>query len=145
LVNIVNYLEVNGAVVETEGRWHLRGDALELAAHIPQGLRQLIATQIERLDETQRRGLEVGALVGRRFSAALVAAALKADVVDAEERLVHLSDTGLMISADGASEWPDGVIAGAYRFNHSLYQSVLRDRVPPARRRLLHERIAARL
>src|SRR5262249_62034692 len=43
------------------------------------------------------------------------------------------------------SAWPDGTVAGAYRFNHFQYQSVLRDRVPPARQRQLHQRFAARL
>src|SRR5262249_19240561 len=46
---------------------------------------------------------------------------------------------------DGSSEWPDGTVAEAYRFDHSLYQSVLRDSVPLTRGRSLHERIAARL
>jgi predicted ATPase len=49
------------------------------------------------------------------------------------------------VRSDGATEWPDGTVPGAYRFDHALHQGVLRDRVPPARRRQLHERIAARL
>src|SRR5262249_46995103 len=56
-----------------------------------------------------------------------------------------LAYLGMMVGADGTATWPDGTVAGAYRFNHSLYQSVFRDRVPPARRQQLHERIAVRL
>src|SRR5262245_27501686 len=145
LVNIADYLAANGAVVEVDGRWELRTDAAVLAAAVPPGLRQLIAAHIERLAAADRTALEAASLAGRRFSAALVSAGLDADVVDIEERLAHLADNGVMVCSDGASEWPDGTTAGAYRFNHFLYQSVLRDRVPPARRQQLHERIAARL
>ena len=145
LVTIVDYLARSGAVTEFDGGWELRGDAAALAAGVPPGLRQLIAAHIERLGDAERTALEAGSLAGRRFSAALVAAALDADLVDIEERLARLAQNGLMVGADGASEWPDGTVAGAYRFNHFLYQSVLRDRVPPARRRQLHERIALRL
>jgi DNA-binding winged helix-turn-helix (wHTH) protein/tetratricopeptide (TPR) repeat protein len=143
LVNLVDYLAASGAVTHADGGWRLRGDAAALAATVPPGVRSLIAAHIERLDEAERTVIEAGSVAGRRFSAALVAAALETDVVAVEERLTRLADHGLMVSADGASEWPDGTLAGAYRFNHSLYQSVLRDRVPPARRRQLHARIAA--
>ena len=145
LVNIIEYLAMNGAIMEADGGWRLRGDATALAVDIPQELRQLVATQLDRLGEGERTALEVGSLVGRRFSAALVAAALAADVVDVAAGLTRLSHDGLMVGADGVSEWPDGVVAGAYRFNHFLHQSVLRGRIPPARRRQLHERIATRL
>ena len=145
LVNIVDYLAANGAVAEVDGRWELQGDAAALAAVVPPGLRQLIAAHTERLDAADRTALEAASLAGRRFSAALVAAALDADVVDIEGRLARLAHSGLMVCADSASEWPDGTVAAAYRFNHFLYQSVLRERVPAARRRQLHDRIAARL
>jgi DNA-binding winged helix-turn-helix (wHTH) protein/tetratricopeptide (TPR) repeat protein len=145
LINIADYLAADGAIVEVDGRWMLQGNAAAVAAGIPPGLRQLIAAHIERLDDADRTALEAGSFVGRRFSAALVAAALAADTMDIEERLARLARKGLMIAADGSSDWPDGTVAGAYRFDHSLYQSVLRDGVPPTRGRSLHERIAARL
>ena len=145
LISIADYLAADGAIVDVDGRWMLQGNAAALAAGIPPGLRQLIAAHIERLDDADRTALEAGSFVGRRFSAALVAAALASDTIDVEERLARLARKGLMIVADGSSEWPDGTVAGAYRFDHFLYQSVLRDSVPPMRGRSLHERIAARL
>jgi DNA-binding winged helix-turn-helix (wHTH) protein/tetratricopeptide (TPR) repeat protein len=145
LINIVDYLAVGGAITEVDGEWKLEGDPETLAAAVPPGLRQLIAAHVERLDDMERAALEAGSLVGRRFSAALVAAALDADVVAAEERLARLAHNGLMVCADGASEWPDGTVAGTYRFNHFQYQSVLRDRIPPARQHQLHQRFATRL
>src|SRR5262249_51516359 len=76
---------------------------------------------------------------------ALVAAALAADTMAIDERLVRLARKGLMIVADGSSEWPDGTVAGAYRFDHFLYQSVLRDSGPPTRGGSLHGRLPAPL
>jgi DNA-binding winged helix-turn-helix (wHTH) protein/tetratricopeptide (TPR) repeat protein len=145
LVNIVDYLAVDGAITEVDGEWKLEGDPEALAAAVPPRLHQLIAAHVERLDDVERTALEAASLVGRRFSAALVGAALGRDVVGIEERLARLAHNGLMVSADGASEWPDGTVAGAYRFNHFQYQSVLRDHIPPARQRQLHQRLAARL
>jgi len=145
LANIVDYLAVDGAITAADGEWKLEGDPEALAAAVPPRLHELIATHVDRLNDIERTALEAGSLVGRRFSAALVAAALDMEVVVVEERLARLAHNGLMVSADGASEWPDGTLAGVYRFNHFQYQSVLRDRVPPARQRQLHHRIAARL
>jgi tetratricopeptide (TPR) repeat protein len=112
---------------------------------VPPGVRQLLAVQTERLDDAERAALEAASVAGRAFSAALVAAALEADVVVIDGCLAALAHSGMMVCTDGTSTWPDGTVAGAYRFNHFLYQSVIRDRVPPARRRQLHERIALRL
>jgi tetratricopeptide (TPR) repeat protein len=108
-------------------------------------LRQLLAVQIERLDESERAALEAASVVGRSFSAALVAAALEADVVAVEGCFAALAHIGMMVGPDGTHTWPDGNVAGAYRFDHFVHQNVFRDRVPPARRRQLHERIAIRL
>jgi DNA-binding winged helix-turn-helix (wHTH) protein/tetratricopeptide (TPR) repeat protein len=145
LVNIVDYLALAGAITAVDGEWKLDGDPEALAAAVPPRLHELIEAHLERLDSVERAALEAGSLIGRRFSAALVAAALELEVVDIEERLARLAHTGLMVSADGASEWPDGTVAGAYRFNHFQYQSVLRGRIPPARQRQLHQRFATRL
>ena len=145
LVNLADYLEATGAVVRAAGGWDVQGDPSGLAEDVPPGLRQLIAAQIERLGDGERGALEAASLAGRSFSAALVAAAIAGDVVEIEDRLAGLAHSGMMVSADGTSAWPDGTVAGTYRFNHALYQSVFRDRVPPARRRQLHERLAVRL
>ena len=145
LVNIVDYLAGAGAITAVDGEWKLEADPDALAAAVPPRLHELIEAHLERLDDVERTALEAASLVGRRFSAALVVAALDVEVVAIEERLARLAHNGLMVSADGASEWPDGTVAGSYRFNHFQYQRVLRDRVPPARQRQLHQRFATRL
>lgn len=145
LVNLADYFEATGAVAAAGGTWSVERDPATLADDVPPGLRQLLAVQIERLDETERAALEAASVAGRSFSAALVAAALEADVVAIEGCFAALAHTGMMVGVDGTHRWPDGTVAGAYRFDHFVHQSVFRDRVPPARRRQLHERIAIRL
>jgi len=145
VTSMADYLAADGAIVAADGVWRLQGDPAALAAGMPPGLHQLIAAHIDRLDDDDRAVLEAGSVVGRRFSAALVAAALDGETVVVERCLDRLARDGALVRADGATEWPDGTVAGAYRFDHFLHLSVLRDRVPPARRRQLHERIAARL
>lgn len=145
LVNVADYLSASGAVVGTGGTWRLETDIDAISVGVPHGLRQMIVLQVDRLGESERAALEAGSLAGRTFSAALVASALDADLVGTEERLARLAENRHMIRAAGESRWPDGTAAGAYTLDHYLYQSVLRERVPPARRRLLHERIATRL
>jgi DNA-binding winged helix-turn-helix (wHTH) protein/tetratricopeptide (TPR) repeat protein len=142
LINVVEYLAASGAVVPADGGWRIRGDAVTLAAAVPTELRPLVAAQVERLGEEERVALEAASLVGRRFSAALVAAALDVDLVAVECRLAGMADAGLLVCADGTGVWPDGTMAGAFRFTHFFYQSVIRDRVLPARRQQLHRRIA---
>jgi tetratricopeptide (TPR) repeat protein len=145
LVNLADYFEATGAVALAADGWAVQRDPAMLGDDVPPGLRQLLAVQIERLDDTERAALEAGSVAGRSFSAALVAAVLEADVVAVEGCFASLADGGIMVCADGTSTWPDGTVAGAYRFNHFVHQSVFRDHVPPARRRQLHERIATRL
>lgn len=143
LVNVVAYLAASGAVAAAAGGWQIRADAPQLAAEVPTQLQPLVMAQVSHLDGGDREVLEAASLAGRRFSAAAIAAALGLDLVAAERRLAAMAETGRLLCADGDSVWPDGTTAGAFRFTHFFYQSVIRERVPPALRRRLHERIAA--
>lgn len=145
VANVVEHLNASGAVARIDGRWQLQGPIESMRVGVPDTVRQLIALRVARLDESERTALEAGSLIGRTFSAALVAAALDADVVETEERLSRLAQIGHMVCGAGESRWPDGTAAGAYQLTHYLYGEAIRDRVPPARRQILHQRIAARM
>jgi DNA-binding winged helix-turn-helix (wHTH) protein/tetratricopeptide (TPR) repeat protein len=145
VVNVVDFLLSSGVIAEANGHYAFTGDIAPVGTEIPQGLREMIAIQIERVSETERDVLEAGSVVGRTFSAAAVAAALDADVVDVEACLERLARRAQLVCGAGEGVWPDGTVAGRYEFIHSLYQHVLKDRIRPARRRRLHHRIAIRL
>lgn len=145
LVNVADALEADGLVQAANERWTLCGDVMAGGARVPAGLRQMIAAQNERLAPSERELLAAGSLAGRSFSAALVAAALDHDLLAVEAGLERLAQHRQIVQTAGESRWPDGTVAGVYRFAHALYQNVLSEQVPPAQRRHLHGRIAARL
>src|SRR5262245_3486373 len=137
---VVDDLVATGAIVPVGARWDLAVPVDRLAVGVPQGLRSLIAAHVERLTDGERETLEAGSIVGRTFSAAVVAGALEGDVVEVEERLESLARHEHMIRSVG--ERSTAAVAGQYELTHALYRDVLRERVAPARRRRLHARIA---
>jgi predicted ATPase len=92
----------------------------------------------------EQRALEVGSVAGATFSAAAVAAGLAHEVVEVEEWCTGLARRHQWLEACGEEVWPDGTVAGRYRFTHALYQEVAYHQLPPARRGLLHRRIGER-
>lgn len=145
LVNVADSLLSDGIIARDGDTWRLRGSIDDIAVAVPAGLRQMIAAQVERLDPFDLSILEAASLVGRSFSAALVAATITADVVAVEESLDRLARLGQILGRDGESAWPDGTRAGAYRFSHALDQGVVAERLSPSHRRRLHGRIGERL
>ena len=145
MVSLAEYLAREGLVAQRDGQWTLTVDVEQVGARVPEGLGQMIAVQIDRLDAADLEVLEAGGLMGKTFSSAAVAAALDADLVAVDARLARLARNEHLVRVAGESAWPDGTVAGAYELIHSLYQRVLTDRLAPAVRRQMHQRIAARL
>ncbi|MEW6269859.1 MAG: AAA family ATPase, partial [Thermodesulfobacteriota bacterium] len=144
LVNVVDDLVARGRVREVDGRWSVAAPVDELAATVPQTLRQMVETQIERLTPQEQAVLAVASVAGVEFSAELAASDGIAPR-SAEECCDALARQGRFLRAVGAAEWPDGTVAARYAFIHALYQNVLYDRVPIGSRVGLHLRIGARL
>jgi predicted ATPase len=92
----------------------------------------------------EQRVLEVGSVAGATFSAAAVAAGLAHEVVQVEEWCTALARRRQWLQADGEQSWPDGTVAGGYRFTHALYQEIAYTRLTAARRAQLHRRIGER-
>jgi DNA-binding winged helix-turn-helix (wHTH) protein len=121
--------------------WVLR-DALDaVAASVPDGVRQLVELQIERLDVDDVALLEAAALAGDDFSAELLAAALDDEPLRVEARCEHLAQQRQWLRASGISALPDGRVSGCYRFRHGLGRSVFAQRLPAVRRARVHQRL----
>lgn len=144
VVNVVDYAVRQGLLVEAAGQWRLAGGARALEADVPDTLRPLIARQVEALPPAERATLEVASLAGPEFSTAAVAAGLESSVDEVEDRCEALAWRGQFVAAAGLAEWPDGTVAGRYRFVHALYRDVLAERVSEARRVRVHRRLGAR-
>jgi DNA-binding winged helix-turn-helix (wHTH) protein len=120
-------------------------DAPERSGDVPELLADRIARLVDSLDRPAQRLLEAASLAGLEFSAAEVAAALDAELLEVEEGCDELARRALFLARAGAHEWPDGTVAASFRFRHGLHREVLAARAPPARARSLHLRLADRL
>ncbi|MGH7962030.1 MAG: AAA family ATPase [Candidatus Binatia bacterium] len=112
---------------------------------VPANIRQFIEQQVEHLRPEERQLLEAASVAGVEWSAAALAAGLEERVETTEQRCVELARRGQFLRVSESEEWPDGTVAGCYRFVHTLYQEALYERVTTAWRVGLHQRIAERI
>ena len=140
MVNVVDYL-----ATETDVQRAASTLAEQILSALPESLQQLIARHFERLSATEQQLLSVASVAGQSFSAAAVAAALGTTVENAEAQCAALVHVARFLACDGIASWPDGTVAGAYRFTHHLYCEVIYHRVPPAAAVRLHRAVAARI
>jgi DNA-binding winged helix-turn-helix (wHTH) protein len=145
MVNIVEHLVQQGAVVRHGGQWTLREGAEAQIASLPEGLRGLLLRRIEALPPAVRRVLEAASVVGETFAVAAVAAGTQAPVEDVEVVCAGLAAQGHFLDDIGWTVWPDATRGGQYRFQHALYQQVLYESLGTAQRVQLHQRIGTRL
>jgi DNA-binding winged helix-turn-helix (wHTH) protein/predicted ATPase len=145
MVNVVDYLVMQGVVHEVQGRWQLQAAPEAVAVGIPDSLRQLIERQLERLPREEQRILEVASVAGPEFSAMAVAAGVEAGIEQVEARCEGLLRRGQFLHASGTETVPDGTLTGRYSFIHALYQSVLYERAGAIQRTRLHRRIGERI
>ncbi len=158
LVNLLDYLVARGYLAEKakesaailpDGRWEVEARLFDLAGvddgrdWVPDSLRQMIEKQIDHLNPHYQQLLETASVAGVEFSAAALGGS-NGTAVQAEEYCQTLARRGKFLYADGWTEWPDGTVAGRYRFIHSLYQNVLYGRIPAGRRLQLHRAIGER-
>jgi predicted ATPase len=144
MVSVVEDWVRRGWLAQADGHWILRVGLAALAVTVPEGLRQMLEQQLDRLSPMEQRVLEVGSVAGATFSAAAVAAGLVHEVVQVEEWCSDLARRRQWLQADGEQSWPDGTVAEGYRFTHALYQEVAHTRLTTARRAQLHRRIGER-
>jgi DNA-binding winged helix-turn-helix (wHTH) protein/predicted ATPase len=144
MVMVVDDLVRQRWLLEREGRWETRAGVEEVPLEVPESLQELIEQQLDPLSTEEQRVLEAASVAGLECSAAAIAAGLEEEVEAVEERCATLARRGQLLQASGSEEWPDGTVAGRYRFRHTLPQQVIYDRLPVARRICLHGRIGAR-
>ena len=152
VVNLLDYLVAQGNLYEVDGQWQLQAGLASAEAiqegqgGVPDNLRHMIEKQIEHMSAEEQHLLEIASVAGVEFSAAALAVsdAGREGTVEVEESCEALARHGKFLRAHGWEEWPDGTVAGRYRFIHSLYQNVLYHRIPAGRRLQLHRAIGER-
>ncbi len=104
---------------------------------IPTTLQASLTSRLDRLGPA-REVAQVGAVIGRRFSHALLSAVADRGALELRVLLDQLTAAGLLIQE---SAWP----RAAFRFKHALVQGVAYEGLLRSVRQRLHARIAATL
>jgi hypothetical protein len=143
-VSMVEYLLERNAIVQQGETWELRGEVDAATATVPKNIGQFIEHVIAQLSPEEQQVLEAASVAGLTFSAAAVAAAVIASVEEVEQLCDRLARRKQFLQASGSSAWPDGTIAAQYTFLHTLYRTVLYERVPSARHAHWHRQIGER-
>ena len=144
MVNAVDYVLGSGLIAEQEARWNLVVDIENVEVGVPDNIKQMIDKQIEHLGEDQQRTLTAASVAGIEFSSLALAAGLGEERTEVETRCYELVRQGQYLQDCGVQELPNGELVARYGFIHALYQNVLYERLPPARRMEWHRRIGER-
>ncbi len=120
-----------GLLQHTEEGWQLYA-TFDVVA-LPTRIERVIAARLDRLSNVELEVVQAAAVIGRRFSRSLLAA-----IVTVPDRLPAclevLEQNGFIRPA-----------SFGYIFRHTLLCDVVYERIPAARRRVLHRRLATRL
>lgn len=145
VTTLVDYLVHRGGL-DSAGTGTVRGLPLStLPQDVPPGLRQLIEARLAQLTPVEQPVVEAASVVGGEGSAAAIAAGVAETVLAVEAWCEALARRGEVLEARGTTAWHDGTVATRYGFRHTLYQKVVYERIPAARRQQLHQRLGARL
>jgi DNA-binding winged helix-turn-helix (wHTH) protein len=145
MIAVLEHMLEAGLVEHDQGGWRLRCPASEVAVQVPETLRQMIGAQIDRLSPPEQRVLEVAAIAGMTFVAAIMAATANLDTVSFDDCCDALARRSYILRLAGTQELPDGEVVQRHEFAHALYREVLYERQSPARRAMLHRRAAERI
>jgi DNA-binding winged helix-turn-helix (wHTH) protein/tetratricopeptide (TPR) repeat protein len=145
LAAMLEHLRASGRLHRQASGWVLVGDDERPDLGVPEQLRQLIAVGVAQLEPAQRALLEAASVVGMQVSGQALAAALGQPLAEVEAACEALALRLPWLRPREAAVWPDGSVAGAWTFVHDIHRQVLYEGVAPARRQLLHRRVAERL
>ena len=141
MVNLAEYLIAEQKIALCDGEWQLRGNLADIESEIPDGIRQLIEKQIERLNPDERRVLEGASVVGMECSSVAIGAGLDQPTAWVEERCEALVTRYQFLSPGRLVELPDGTMTSRYKFSHVLYLEVPYRLLPHMRRSQIHRRV----
>jgi predicted ATPase len=116
-----------------------------LEGTIPQGVREMIVAQLDRLSDAELRVLEAATVAGVEFSAAAAAGVLGDDVVAVENVCDALARRHRFLERIGDAEWPDGTLANRFAFLHELFHNVVYARLAAARCSRMHQALGLRM
>jgi len=145
LTNAVDDLEQRGWLRQEADRWECTVTPAEIRLAVPGGTLKMIEARMERLSPADLELIGNASVIGRVFATQALAAITGRDHGEIEEQCARMARTGQFLQAGIAVQWPDGSVGREFVFRHALYEQVLYEHVPHARRVELHHRIAERI
>ena len=145
MVAALDHMTERNLIAHDKGAWKLPVSLEEIALGVPQGLREMIESQIDRLTPEAQRALEAASVAGVVFSTEACAAAARLGSETFEDLCQQLSRRYRIVHSAGSQQFPEGTVCSRYEFDHALYREVLYSRQAPGSRAKLHQRIAERL
>jgi len=104
-----------------------------LETRVPSGVREAIQLRLGRMSTPTVHVLELAAVLGREFDAALIGRALEQATTEVLAALTHAIDLGLIEESPTRIE--------RLQFRHALIRDALYESIPCARRLILHRRV----
>jgi DNA-binding winged helix-turn-helix (wHTH) protein/tetratricopeptide (TPR) repeat protein len=144
MVNTIDHLIAERLIESHQDGWRLTAPIDTVKLGVPDSIRQLIETQVDRLDPVDQRILEAASVAGAEFPLAAVSAALDDDATDVDIRCEELSRRHQFIKECSTQVLPNGQAVGRFGFVHAVYRHVLYERMSASRRIQLHRRIGLR-
>jgi DNA-binding winged helix-turn-helix (wHTH) protein/tetratricopeptide (TPR) repeat protein len=145
MVAIIEDLLKKGMISGGPGNWQLSQPLEHIHLELPATLREMFEVLFEQLNAEERKILKAASVVGDRFSAWAVGAALDIDAAQAEEICESLAKRKNFIIDEDTDEAPDVLLAGEYAFKHTLYRDFLYKELPITKRCSLHRNLADRM
>ncbi|MCA1586067.1 MAG: protein kinase, partial [Acidobacteria bacterium] len=133
LEEVCRKLLEEGAVLVDGGEAHVPG-ALE-GLHLPDSVQAVIRARLDRLDRDARDLLRRASVIGREFTASVLAAVAGGDL-EVEPSVAALKERGLIRQTSVVPE-------PAFRFQHALTQEVAYDSLLQRQRQILHGQVGA--
>jgi predicted ATPase/DNA-binding winged helix-turn-helix (wHTH) protein len=141
MVNVVDYLVAEKLIDQAQEEWGLLEAIENVDVGVPDSIKGMIEKQLDHLHEDEHRILQTASAVGSEFSTVAVAAALGREQTAVDSRCDELVRQHRFIQDLGIQDFPGGDPVPRFGFIHALYQNVLYEGLPAARRIELHRRI----
>ena len=145
MVAALEHLTQRGMISCENKSWQLRLPLEQIVVGVPEGLRQMIEAQIERLSVEEQRALEAASIAGAAFTVDIGAAAAGMTSEDFEDLCDRLAHRHCIVRVAATQALPSANASPRYEFVHALYREVFYQRQAPRRRAKLHRRVGEAL
>jgi predicted ATPase/DNA-binding winged helix-turn-helix (wHTH) protein len=124
MIAALDHLSEQGLISRESGVWESKVPIDEIDLKMPDNLRQMIQSQIERLAKEEQQALEAASVAGVKFSSGVAAAGVNMEQVRFEDICEGLSRRHLMVRSVGSHQLATATISEQYQFLHTLYREV---------------------